>query len=214
MERRAHRPQTLGEEIANAVSHGFGALTVLAAAPFLIVATASRGGAVAGLSVTIYCATIALLYVSSTFYHALRPGRAKRVFRVLDHSAIFLLIAGTYTPFALGALWGPWGWGLLAAVWSLALIGIAVDATRWRYAHRLAVGLYVGMGWLAVVAIGPIMAHVAVPGIALLVGGGLAYTVGVVFYALKGVRYAHLVWHLFVLAGSALHFVAVVGYAA
>lgn len=214
MAARTDRTQSLGEEIANSVSHGFGAVSVLAAAPFVVVAASSHGGAIAGASVSVYCITIALLYVSSTLYHALRPGRAKRIFQVLDHSAIFLLIAGTYTPFALGALWGPWGWGLLGAVWSMAISGIVVEAIGWRHAHRLALGLYLGMGWLALFAIKPIGEHVATAGIVLLVAGGLAYTVGVAFYAMKGVRYAHLVWHIFVLAGSALHFVAVARYAA
>ena len=206
------RVQSFGEEVANAVSHGFGALTVLVAAPFVVAASAQRGTAAAA-GVCVYCGTIAVLYVASTMYHAARPGRAKRVLQVLDHSAIFLLIAGTYTPFALGVLWGMWGWGLLFAVWSLAAFGIAIEAAGWKYAHRVAVGLYLGMGWLAVIAIGPIVEHVATWGIVLLVAGGLFYTLGVAFYALKGVRYAHFVWHLFVLVGSALHLVAVARYA-
>jgi len=205
--------QSVGEEIANAVSHGIGALAVVVAAPFLVVA-ASRSGLAVATGVGIYCASVATLYVSSTLYHSLRQPRIKKVLQVLDHSAIFLLIAGTYTPFTLGVLWGPVGWGLLASVWGLAAVGIAIEAIGWRYAHRLAVGLYLVMGWLALIAIGPIVERLTTTGLALLVAGGLAYTLGVVFYGLKRVRYAHFVWHVFVLMGSALHFAAVFRYAA
>ncbi len=214
MTAKTERTQTFGEEVANSVTHGIGALCVLIAAPFLIVAASSRGGALAALSVGVYCATVVMLYVVSTLYHALRPCRAKQVFRTLDHSAIFLLIAGTYTPFALGVLWGPWGWGLLAAVWSLACVGIGAEAMGWRHARRLSMVLYLAMGWVAVFAIVPIVEHIAPAGIVLLVTGGIAYTAGVGFYAMKQVRYAHMVWHVFVLMGSTLHFIAVARYAA
>lgn len=214
MSGKTERTQTFGEEVANSVTHGIGALCVLTAAPFLVMEVSSRGGALAGLSVGIYCVTVVLLYLVSTLYHAMRPCRAKQVLRTLDHSAIFLLIAGTYTPFALGVLRGPWGWGLLACVWSLAVVGIGAEAMGWRYARKLSIALYLVMGWLAVFAIGPIVEHIALGGIVLLVAGGVAYTVGVGFYALKQVRYAHMVWHVFVLIGSTLHFVAVARYAA
>jgi hemolysin III len=211
---KTERIQTFGEEVANSVTHGIGALCVLTATPFLVVESSSRGGALAGLAVGVYCATIVTLYLVSTLYHAMRPCRAKQVFRTLDHSAIFLLIAGTYTPFALGALWGPWGWGLLAGVWSLAGVGIIVQATGRQYARRVSMMLYLVMGWLALIAIGPMIEHIAWAGIVLLAAGGVAYTAGVGFYVLKQVRYAHMVWHIFVLIGSTLHFIAVARYAA
>jgi hemolysin III len=214
MARDEARVQSVGEEIANAVSHAVGAVAILAATPVLVAAALSRHDALAAASVSVYCATVALLYLASTLYHALRPGRAKRVCRALDHSAIFLLIAGTYTPFALGVLRGPWGWGLLASVWTLAAVGIAIDGSPWRHARKASIALYVAMGWQALLAIGPIVERVAPAGIGLLVAGGLCYTVGIGFYALKRVRYTHLVWHLWVLIGSALHFVAVARYAA
>ena len=208
------RVLSLGEEIGNSVTHGVGVLLSLVALPTLIIVAAARhdpwqivGGAIFGM-------TLLLLYSASTLYHALPQERAKRVFRVLDHSAIYLLIAGTYTPFALGVLRGPWGWSLLGAVWTLAAIGILLKATSgFRYAW-LSTAVYLLMGWLIVIAIRPLVAHVGVAGLAWLLGGGLAYTAGVIFFAWDRLRYGHMVWHLFVLAGSMLHFVAVLRYAA
>ena len=208
------RTQSLGEEIANAISHGFGVVSILAATPFLLVAAFDKGGALAVTCASIFAATATLLYLSSTLYHALRPCRAKSICKAVDHSAIFLLIAGTYTPFTLGALRGPWGWSLFGAVWALALVGIATEVFGGAWRTKVSMALYLAMGWLVVVAIGPLVEHVAAPGIWLLLAGGLAYTVGVGFYALKRLPYAHLIWHLFVLAGTALHFVAVMKYAA
>ena len=207
------RMQSLGEEIANAISHGFGVVSILAATPFLLVAAFDKGGALAVTCAGIFAATATLLYLSSTLYHALRPCRAKSICKAVDHSAIFLLIAGTYTPFTLGALRGPWGWSLFGAVWALALVGIATEVFGGAWRTRVSMALYLAMGWLVVVAIGPLVEHVAAPGIWLLLAGGIAYTVGVGFYALKRIPYAHLIWHLFVLAGTALHFVAVMNYA-
>ncbi|HSG49092.1 MAG TPA: hemolysin III family protein, partial [Longimicrobiales bacterium] len=158
-------------------------------------------------------AAMGLLYLTSTLYHAAPPGDRKNWFRRLDHSAIFLLIAGTYTPFTLGVLGGAWGWTLFGIVWGLAALGIAVKLTvgpRWPV---LSTGLYIAMGWLVVIAIRPLWLRVPGEGIALLVAGGLAYTLGVIFYAQPRMRYAHLIWHLFVLAGTAFHFFAVLGYA-
>jgi hemolysin III len=199
---------SLGEEIANSVSHGVGLLAALAASPFLIVSAARRGSAdVVGASV--FAATLILLYLISTLYHSLPPNTAKRVFRVLDHSAIFLLIAGTYTPFALGVLRGAWGWTILGLVWSLALAGVTLKAVGLLRYPILSTALYVAMGWIALVAIRPILSRVPAEGIVWLLAGGLAYTGGVAFYAAHRVRYAHLAWHLCVLAGSVCHFVAV-----
>jgi hemolysin III len=207
-------PQARGEEIANSVSHGVGLLAGLAAAPFLIL-TAVRGGrtsAVVGTSV--FAATVVVLYLASTLYHALRQNRAKRVFQILDRAAIFLLIAGTYTPFTLGVLRGPWGWTLFGVVWSLAGAGLLLTAVSAAKYTRLSTALYLGMGWLALLAIQPLRQHLPHAGLLWLVAGGLAYTGGVAFLALKGrLRYAHFIWHMFVLAGTGCHVVAVARYA-
>ena len=208
------RTQTLGEEIANSVSHGVALLAAVVAVPFLIVAAADLGAAnVVGASV--FAATMVLLYLTSTLYHALPAGRAKRVFLKLDHGAIYVFIAGSYTPFALGALGGPWGWTLFGIVWSLAALGVTLKAFD-RLSHPwLSTGLYLVMGWLVLIAAVPLVEHVALPGVALLVAGGLAYTAGVVFFMLDSrVRYAHAVWHGFVVAGTGFHYFAVMGYAA
>jgi hemolysin III len=206
--------QSLGEEIANSVSHGVGLLATLAAIPLLFAAAIRRGGVFDLVGVSVFAATIVLLYSASTLYHALPNNRAKRVFRILDHSAVFLLIAGTYTPFTLGALRGPWGWTLLALVWGLAALGIVLTAlARFRY-PRLATGVYLGMGWLMLIAIKPLWLGVPFTGVLWLLAGGVAYTAGVAFLRARRMRYAHFVWHLFVLAGSSCHFIAVLRYAA
>lgn len=211
MTRSAH--QSLGEEIANSVSHGVGLLASLVATPILLADAIRRGGVFGIVGTSVFAATIVLLYGASTLYHALPNNKAKRVFRVLDYSAVFLLIAGTYTPFTLGALRGPWGWTLLGLVWSLAAFGIVLTAlARFRY-PRLSTGVYLGMGWLMVIAIKPLWLGVPLAGVLWLLAGGLAYTVGVVFLATRRMRYSHFVWHLFVLAGSTCHFIAVLRFA-
>jgi hemolysin III len=208
------RPQTLGEEIANSVSHGIALVVALVAAPFLV-AEASLHGAASIVAAVIFALTMALLYSASVLYHALPRGRAKRIFRTLDHGAIYLFIAGSYTPFALGALAGPWGWTLFGLVWSLALLGITLKAFD-RLSHPgLSTGLYLLMGWLVLIAAVPLAEHVPSRGVALLVAGGLAYTLGVVLFKLDSRwRYAHAVWHGFVVVGSGCHFIAVLQYAA
>ncbi len=209
------REQSRGEEIANSISHGLGLIAALVATPLLIRHAVRHGdaGFVAGAS--IFAATMVLLYLASTLYHALPVGRAKSVFRVIEHSAIFLLIAGTYTPFTLGVLRGAWGWTLLALVWSLAVAGVLLKALN-RMAHPiLSTGLYLLMGWLIVIAAQPLSARVPASGLLWLVAGGLAYTLGVVFFALDSrLRYGHFIWHLFVMAGTACHYFAVLWYAA
>ncbi len=210
----SERPQSLGEEIANSVSHGVALLAAIVGAPFLIGAARDFGAAnVVGASV--FAATMILLYLTSTLYHAIRPGRLKRVFRKLDHSAIYFFIAGSYTPFALGALGGPWGWTLFGTVWTLAIAGTVLKTFN-RLSHPwLSTGLYLVMGWLVLIAAVPLAERVPLPGIALLVAGGVAYTAGVVFYMLDSrLRYAHAVWHGFVAAGTGCHFFAVLNYAA
>lgn len=210
----ADRPQTLGEEIANSVSHGVGLIGVVAMAPFIMGAALEDGSAMAPLGAGIFVATAALVYLASTLYHSLAATRARRVLRVLDHSAIFLLIAGTYTPFTLGVLRGGWGWTLLGLVWSLAAGGVVLKAIGGVRHPALSTGLYVGMGWLALLAVRPIWLAVPLEGLIWLLAGGVAYTAGVVFFQVDHrVRYSHFVWHLFVLAGTACHAVAVLRYA-
>jgi hemolysin III len=214
MRAMTERPQTLGEEIANSVSHGVALLAAIAAAPILIDATRLLGAANV-VGAVVFAATMVLLYLTSTLYHALPPGRAKRVFMKLDHGAIYLFIAGSYTPFALGVLGGPWGWTLFGVVWSIAAVGVTLKAFD-RLSHPwLSTGLYLVMGWLALIAAAPLVERMAQPGLALLLAGGLAYTVGVVFFMLDSrLRYAHTVWHGFVAAGTGFHFFAVLNYAA
>jgi hemolysin III len=162
---------------------------------------------------SVFAATIVLLYLASTLYHALPRNRAKRVLQVIDHGAIFLLIAGTYTPFTLGVLRGAWGWTLLGVVWGLAAVGIVLKAVGRLRHPALSVCLYLGMGWLVLIAVRPLWLRVPLAGLLWLLAGGLAYTAGLAFFAAKGMRYSHLVWHLFVLAGTACHFFAVLWYA-
>ena len=208
-----HRAQSQGEEIANSVSHGIGFLGAAAAIPILVIG-ALNDGAAAVVGAAIFGATMALLYLASTLYHALAPNRAKRAFRIIDHAAIYLLIAGTYTPFTLGVLRGPWGWTLFGLVWGLAVIGIFLKSVSGIRYPRLSTIVYLAMGWLVLVAVKPLWNSVAAWGLFWLLAGGVAYTAGVGFYAAHRVRYSHFVWHLFVLAGTACHFVAVLLYSA
>jgi hemolysin III len=157
---------------------------------------------------------MALLYLASTLYHAVPQGRAKLLLRRFDHSAIYLLIAGTYTPFTLGALGGAWGWSLFGVIWGLAVVGILLKMIAGPRYPRLSAAGYVAMGWMVMIAIRPLWQNVPGWGIALLVFGGLSYTFGVAFYQAPRLRYAHFVWHLFVLAGTTFHFFAVLYYAA
>ncbi len=207
------RPQSMGEEIANSVSHGVGFVLALVALPVLVVNAMPRGAA-AVVGASVFAGTLALLYLTSTLYHALTNPRAKRVFRTLDHSAIYLLIAGSYTPFTLGVLRGPWGWSLFGIIWTLAAAGIVFKTSggfRWP---KLSNAIYLAMGWLVLVAAKPLATHMAGPGLFWLIAGGVAYTAGIAFYAAPRVKYAHFAWHLAVMAGTACHFVAVLRYAA
>jgi hemolysin III len=209
------RSQSTGEEIANSVTHAAALLASIAAFPVLVLGTVHRGDAGQLAAGVIFGATLVLLYLASTLYHAWRPGRVKHALRILDHSAIYLLIAGTYTPFTVGVLRGPWGWTLLAVIWTLALLGILTKCTLGFRRPALSTGLYMAMGWLIVVALRPLVTHLSTAGIAWLIGGGICYTSGVAFYAADDrLRYSHALWHLFVAAGSSCHFVAVLRYAA
>jgi len=210
---QGHPPRS--EEIAHAVTHGLGLALSLAGLAALVVTAASRsqeGDVWHLVAAAVFGTSLVLLYAASTLYHALPPGRAKAVFRRLDHAAIYVLIAGTYTPFALVSLRGPWGYSLLAVAWGLATLGVVLEATIPHRTRRLSVLLYLGMGWLALVALGPLRAAVSPEGLALLFLGGAAYTLGVIFYAWKRVPWNHAIWHVFVMAGSALHFACVLAH--
>jgi hemolysin III len=206
--------QSPGEEIANSVSHAVGLLAAVVATPVLVVSAVRHGGTARIAGAGVFAAAMVLLYLTSTLYHALPRNRAKRVFQILDHAAIFLMIAGTYTPFTLVVLRGGWGWTLFGLVWGLALAGIILTATGGIRYPKLTTSLYLAMGWLIVIAIKPLWLGMPSEGLFWLGGGGIAYTVGVVFYAAKRVPYFHFVWHLFVIAGTACHFVAVLRFAA
>ena len=209
------REQSRGEEIANSVSHGLGLVAALVATPFLIMQAVRRGDTGFVVGASLFAATMVLLYIASTLYHALPTGKAKRVFQVIEHSAIFLLIAGTYTPFTLGVLRGELGWMLLGLVWGLAVAGVALKAFN-RMSHPIvSTGLYLLMGWLILIAIDPLYARLPASGLRWLVAGGVAYTAGVAFFAADSrLRYGHFIWHLFVMAGTACHYFAVLWYAA
>lgn len=208
------RPQTFGEELANTISHGLGFLLAVASLPILVVFAVRHGSAMDVVAASVFSATMMLLYLVSALYHAVPAGRAKRVLNRLDHAAIYLFIAGSYTPFVLGVLHGPWGWSLFGVVWGIAALGVTAKLLN-RLKHPLwSTALYVGMGWVAVVAAGPLLDRMPAAGLAWLVAGGVSYTLGaVVFLFDSRVRYAHFVWHLFVLGGSACHFFAALWYA-
>ena len=208
------RPQSRGEEIANAVSHGAALVASVALLPILIVLAARRHDAWAVVGAAVYGTSMALLYTTSTLYHLMPHGtKAKRMWRVLDHSAIYILIAGTYTPFALGAMRGALGLSLLALMWSCAAVGVALKSGSGFAYPRLSTTMYVFMGWIALVFVKPMWEMIGAQGLAWILAGGVAYTGGVVFYARDRLRYRHFVWHLFVMTGSACHCWAVVAYA-
>ncbi|MEO8029236.1 MAG: hemolysin III family protein [Gemmatimonadota bacterium] len=207
-----HRHQTFGEEIANAVTHGAGLLASLIALPVLLVA-GGRGDGLVTVAFAVFATSLVLLYGASTLYHAVPHPPAKRVLRVIDHSAIYLLIAGTYTPFAMGVLRGPLGWSLLGVMWALAAAGIASKLVVGFRFPRLSTALYLMMGWMALIAIRPLWLGLPAAGLGWLLAGGLCYTGGVVFYVKDRPRFNHAVWHLFVLGGSICHFWAVLRYA-
>jgi len=203
---------TLGEEIANSVTHGVGALLSLIGTAILLYRAARDGTTLHVVSFAVYGSCLFLLHLSSTLYHAIRPPRAKRVFRVFDHCSIYLLIAGTYTPFLLLSLWGRWGLTLLVAIWTLAIAGIVFKSLFIGRLQRASVLLYVLMGWMIVVAAREAWVRVPHAAIGFVAAGGLLYTLGVAFYAWKSLPYNHAVWHLFVLGGSVCHYAAILLY--
>ena len=209
-----NRGQTRGEEIANSFSHGIGLVASIVATPFLITHAVKLGvtGFVVGAS--IFAASMVLLYLTSTLYHAFPVGKVKRVFQVIEHSAIFVLIAGTYTPFTLGVLRGAWGWTILALVWGLAVVGVVLKALNRLFHPVVSTSLYLLMGWTILIAINPLTSRVPVSGLLWLGAGGLAYTSGVAFFVTESrLKYGHFIWHLFVMAGTACHYFAVLWYA-
>ena len=200
------------EEIANGLTHGLGAVLSITAL-FLLTVLAGRSGDPWRIaSVAVYGSTLVILYTSSTLYHLFRKPEIKRVLRYLDHSAIYLLIAGTYTPFTLVTLRGGWGWTLFGLIWGFAACGLVMTASGFGRSRVLASLVYIGMGWLVVIAIKPLLASIPAGGIAWLVAGGLLYTGGVIFYVWKKLPFHHAIWHLFVLGGSVCHFFAVLFY--
>lgn len=198
--------QTLGEEIANSITHGTGVGLSIAALVILVVFAAKQSDAWKVVSFSIYGATLITLYLASTLYHAFPQPTVKRFFRILDHCSIFLLIAGTYTPVTIGTLRGPWGWTLFGITWVLAIGGINLKIFALGKFKVLSLLIYVGMGWMALIAIKPLMRQMPASFLMWLLIGGLCYTLGIIFFVMKKLPYHHSVWHLFVLGGSISHF--------
>lgn len=209
-----NREQSQNEELANCISHGIGLIAAIIGAPFLISHAAYYGDSKFIVGVSVFSLTTILLYLASTAYHIVPIGKAKRILNVIDHSIIFLLIAGTYTPFTLGVLRGAWGWTLFGLVWSLASVGILLKIFN-KISHPvLSNGLYLLMGWIVVIAIEPLLSRMSHAGLLWLLAGGLFYTVGVIFYITDSrIKYGHLIWHLFVMAGTTSHYFAILWYA-
>ncbi|MDH5232405.1 MAG: hemolysin III family protein [Gammaproteobacteria bacterium] len=209
------RIQSRKEEYANGISHGLGLIAAIVATPLLIIKSIESHSAGFIVGTSIFCASMILLYLSSTIYHLLTHAKTKGIFNVIDHSAIFLLIAGTYTPFTLGALHGAWGWSLFGVIWGIAAFGITLKIVRKKPFPILSTTLYLLMGWIVVVAVKPLFALLPIEGIAWLAGGGVLYSLGVIFFVLDArLHYAHFIWHLFVLAGTVCHALAIYWYAA
>ncbi len=209
------REQSQGEEIANSISHGIGLLAALIGIPFLIIHSIQYKNAGFIVGTCIFSATIIILYLASTLYHAFTTGKTKRIFRIIDHSAVYFLIAGTYMPFSFGVLRGAWGWTLFGIIWGFAIVGVILKIFEKITLPILSTSLYLIMGWLIMIAAGPLVDNVPQNGLILLIAGGLFYTFGVAFFAIDSwLRYSHFIWHLFVIAGTTCHYFAVFWYAA
>lgn len=203
---------TLGEEIANAITSGLGTALSVAGLVVMVVYATRYGNAWHIVSVSVFGASLILSHLASTLYHAIHPPRAKNVLKVFDHLAIYVLIAGTYTPFTLVNLRGSWGWELFFLIWFLAIGGLVIKLTPLARMKYLSTAFYIAMGWTVVLVIGPVLENVAMGGVWLLAAGGLSYTAGVLFYAWRAMPYNHAIWHLFVIGGSVCHFFAVLFY--
>jgi hemolysin III len=203
------RVHSSSEELANVLSHGIGLIAALVGAPILVLAVRGTGSGGFFLGTIVFITATLALYLASMLYHAWPETRTKYTLQIIDHSAIFVLIAGTYTPFALGPLRGMWGSTILVVVWAGAVFGVLVKVVRGTSRHRkLAMSLYLGIGWCALIIVRPVILKVPPTAVFWLFAGGLAYTAGVLFFVNKRLRYAHFVWHLFVLAGTSCHFLA------
>lgn len=205
-----YRTLSIGEEIFNSITHGIGTLLSIAALVLLVIFAAIKGNVWHVVSFSVFGTTLILLYLSSTLYHSFTKIKIKNLFARFDHAAIFLLIAGTYTPFLLTALRGALGWTLFGIIWSVAIAGIVIRSIYLTKFRKLMVGLYLAMGWMFVVAIGPMMKNLPGISIIFLFLGGLMYSLGVIFYVWRNLKYGHGIWHLFVLAGSIMHFFSVI----
>ncbi len=213
LQAREYRTWTRGEELANSLSHGFGFVVALIAVPILWTESVRRGDARSIVSVGVFGLTVLLVYLSSTLYHALPEGRTKRRFEVLDNAAVFLLIAGTYTPLTFGLMRDPWGNALFGIIWLLAAAGVGLTVLGDLRYPVLSALLCLAMGWLCLVALRPISRSLPGQGLLMILIGGVSYTAGLAFWAARGLRYHHLVWHLFVLIGTGCHFLAILWYA-
>ena len=200
------------EELANSLTHGLGTLLGVTALIVLLIFSAMRGTTSHIVSSAIYGSTLIILYGASTLYHAVQSPNAKRILQKIDHSSIFILIAGTYTPFTLVSLRGAWGWSLLGLIWGLAIIGVILELAPKKRYKKISIALYLSMGWLIIVAIKPMIENVETDGLLLLLAGGIVYSLGIIFYIWKSFPFNHAIWHLFVLAGSTLQFFAVFYY--
>jgi hemolysin III len=204
-----YRVLSAGEEIFNSITHGIGTLLSIAALVILIVFAVIKGNVWHIVSFTIFGSTMVLLYLSSTLYHSFTTQKVKNLFARFDHAAIFLLIAGTYTPFVLTTLHGPLGWSLFGIIWAFAIAGVVIRSIFLTRFRKLMVGIYLGMGWMFVIAIIPLIKNLPVISLAFLFIGGACYSLGVIFYSWRKLKYGHGIWHLFVLAGSIAHFFSV-----
>ena len=203
---------SFGEELAHVITHGLGLVLAIAGLAILVARATLYGDAWHVTAVSIFGTTLVLMYAASTLYHSIPLPRAKHVLRVIDHSLIFFLIAGTYTPFTLVTLRGPWGWSLFGFTWGLAIVGVIFKIFATGRYEKVSLAIYLGMGWCAVAAIEPLLENMEAGGLALMLAGGLTYSGGVAFYLWQRLRYHHAIWHLFVLAGSVLHYFAILYY--
>lgn len=202
----------LKEELVNSITHGIGAVLAVAGTAVAIVWAALYGSAAAVVSASIYGAMLILLYTMSTLYHAFTNEKVKSIFRIFDHCSIFLLIAGTYTPFTLVTLKGAFGWTIFGIIWGFTVLGVTLNAISIEKFKRFSMVCYIAMGWLIIIAIKPMAVAIGYNAMLLLVLGGVAYTIGAIFYKMKNVLYMHGVWHLFVLAGSILQYFSILFY--